>query len=59
MMFDWLLACFGLSLSICLCSGIMTFAFACAEELKKAFVGAVFFAISVAIACGFGGAIWG
>jgi hypothetical protein len=58
-MFDFMLAGFGMAISIAVCAAIMTFAFAATEQLKRAMVGAIILSISVMMACGFGGAIWG
>lgn len=58
-MFDFMLAGFGMAISVSVCAAVMTLAFAETEQFKRALVASIILAISVMMACGFGGAIWG
>ena len=58
MTFDFAFAGFGLFAVFGVCGFLSSFAFACMEELKKAAIASVIMAISVAMACGLGGAMW-
>lgn len=59
MKFDFALSLFGLFSVLGVCGFATAFAMACTEEYKTAAVAAAVMAVSVAVACGVGGAIWG
>ena len=58
MMFDFTLSLFGLSLALGACGFVTAFATVCMEEYKTTAIAAAIMVVSVAMACGIGGAIW-
>lgn len=59
MKFDFALFLFGTCIALGACMFVTAFATACTEEYKVAAVAAIVMVLSVGMACGIGGAIWG
>jgi hypothetical protein len=59
MMFNFAFACFGLAVALGACGFVTASAMACMEKYKTAVIASAIMVVSVAMAFGFGGAIWG
>lgn len=59
MMFDFAFAGFGLFVALGVCGFVTASTMACMEKYKTAAVAAAVMAMSIAMAFGLGGALWG